>query len=259
MEKDKQIALAVKNKEVAVQKEISKKQKEWVRLFAMILIIILLFLTVLFYLYRIKIKQHALINIQKEQLENLNTTKNYLLSVISHDLRIFLIAIKGNHKKLSALLNTNRIEDASILNTKSTSISESTSQIVNNILNWALQQNNQLLFIPDVHPIGALTDTILYDFKPLAFLKNITLSAIYKNPNIQVYLDKELFKIAFRNLIDNAIKYAPENGKITIEVASDDKKCTLKIKDTGVGISQKILNTIHNYNALVVKSTKGIL
>ncbi|GAA3630645.1 tetratricopeptide repeat-containing sensor histidine kinase [Flavivirga jejuensis] len=261
LEKDKQITVAVKDKEIFIQKEIAKKQKGRVQLFAISFIIVFLFLATLLFLYRIKIKQHKLINTQKQQLEKLNTTKNYLLSVISHDLRTSVNLLKNNHKNLSELLNINDTEAAILLNNENTSISESTSQVLDNILNWALQQNDQLLFMPEAHPIEILIDAILFDFKPLAITKNIELVTIHKNSDALVLLDKELFKIAFRNLIDNAIKYTQKGGKISIETSILDKEFILKIKDTGVGMSPTILDVINNYEALTVEKiekSKGL-
>ncbi len=261
LEKDKQIALVKKDKEIAIQKETTLKQKERIQLFIIILIIALLFLGVLFYLYRFKIKQNTLIQAQKEQLEHLNTTKNYLLSVISHDLRTPVNTIKANHKKLSVLLNSNLNQDAITLNKKSEAISESTSGILNNILNWALQQNNQLLFIPENHFINLLIVSILEDFRSIAQAKNISISTVFEDSDSLVFLDKELFKIAFRNLIDNAIKYTPEGGSIKVKTAFTDTMCILTIADTGQGMSQDVLNNINNYNILTVEKidrSKGL-
>lgn len=261
LEKDKKIALVTKDKEIAVQKQVALKQKVRVRLSTSILVIVLLFLGILFYLYKSKIKQNILINRQKEELEKLNTTKNYLLSVISHDLRSPVNTIKRNHNELNELLKTNQIKEALQLNEKSISVSKSTSQILNNILNWALQQNKQLLFIPELHPIGYLVDSILFDFLSIAEAKNITISTSLENPNTNVYIDKELFKIIFRNLIDNAIKYTPEGGEINITSTGNHNFCTLKISDTGIGMSKEMLDYINTYEMLTVEKidrSKGL-
>ncbi|AXT62641.1 hypothetical protein D1816_20545 [Aquimarina sp. AD10] len=261
LKKDKQIALAVKDKEVAVQKEITNKQKERIQLVTISLIGALLFLTLLFYLYRIKTKQHILITTQKEQLENLNSTKNYLLSVISHDLRTPVNTLKKQHKKVTELLKINDINEAITLNTKSEAISENTAQTLNNILNWALEQNNQLLCMPENHHIKILIDALVFDFTPLALSKNISLSTSFDNPSIKVCLDKELFKIAFRNLIDNAIKYTPEGGNIWIQTILTPEHCIITIKDTGIGMSSEVLHTINTYESLTIEKidrSKGL-
>jgi signal transduction histidine kinase len=261
LEKDKQIALVAKDKEIAAQKAIAIKQEERAQLFVIILSIILLFLALLFYLYRVKIKQHTIINSQKKQLESLNTTKNYLLSVISHDLRTPIHTIKANHKKISILLKDNLCEDAITLHKKNTSISEGASQLLNNILNWALQQSNQLLFIPETHFLNLLIDSILIDFRPIGLVKNILILTIFEDSESQVFLDKELFKIGFRNLIDNAIKYTPESGTIEIKTTFNDTMCILTITDTGKGMSQDILNIVNDYNTLTTEKmdrSKGL-
>ena len=261
LEKDKQIALVTKNKQIAMQKLVTVKQKKHIQLFVSILIIIMLFLGLLSYMFRIKIKQNTLINFQNEQLEHLNTTKNYLLSVISHDLRTPINTIKVNHKKLSALLNDSLHEDAINLNKKSEAVAESTSGMLNNILNWALQQNGQLLFIPESHFLDLLINSILQNFRPLAEAKNISIVTLFEDVEKQVFLDKELFKIAFRNLIDNAIKYTPAGGSIKIKTKIKDAECILTIADSGKGMAEDVLKDINTYDTLNIEKidrSKGL-
>ena len=261
LEKDKEIALLTKNKEIAIQKEIALKQKERIQLFVMLLFIIMLFLGVLFYLYRIKIKQNTVIKAQKEQLEHLNATKNYLLSIISHDLRTPIHTLKTNIKKLTDLLNNDLIQEAIQLNYKNVGISESTSGILNNILNWALQQNDQLLFIPETHFINLLILPILKDFESIAEAKNIRITTRFEDSENPVILDKELFKIAIRNLIDNAIKYTPGGGSIEVKTSFKAAGCELTLKDSGQGMPPDILNMINNYDILTIEKidrSKGL-
>ncbi len=261
LEKDKEIALAAKQKEITRQEDIAKKQKERMQLFMIMAIIIFLFLTILFYMYKVKVKQNQLIKHQKQQLENLNTTKNNLLSVISHDLRTPLNIININHKKIANSLKSQNLDEAIVLNNKSAEYSTGATQILNNVLNWALQQNDQLLWVPEIHPIEILVSSIVWDYRDIATTKNIMIYEAYADLSMSIYVDKELFKIAVRNLIDNAIKYTPVNGSITIGTSKINQNCILTIKDTGIGISSEIMNIINNHDQLTIEKidrSKGL-
>ena len=56
--------------------------------------------------------------------------------------------------------------------------------------------------------------------------------------------DKSMLKQLMRILVDNAIKYTPAGGKITLGLANDGKECILSVKDTGQGISAEDLPRI---------------
>ncbi|AUP78597.1 tetratricopeptide repeat-containing sensor histidine kinase [Flavivirga eckloniae] len=261
LEKDKQQIVTLKEKEVQIQKEHVKFQKKQNNWFLGGSIVLLSLLGLLLYFYRIKTRQNEIITTQKQQLEKLNNTKNYLFSVVSHDLRSPVNSINYNNETLNRALSNNNIQEALKLNSANITISKNTSHLLNNILNWALEQNDQLLFSPQFHAIDILIESVLFDYKPLALNKNIELTFLNKDSGTQVFLDQELFKITFRNLIDNAIKFTPEDGKITIETSTSDKACFIIIKDTGAGMPPEILKTINNYETLTIEKidrSKGL-
>ncbi|MFY8160609.1 MAG: sensor histidine kinase, partial [Candidatus Kapaibacteriota bacterium] len=64
--------------------------------------------------------------------------------------------------------------------------------------------------------------------------------------NLYVFTDSNLTQTVIRNILTNAIKFTPQNGKITIDYEIDENKQTtiLLIKDNGVGIPQDKLTSI---------------
>ena len=62
--------------------------------------------------------------------------------------------------------------------------------------------------------------------------------------SVLVYGDMEIFKIVIRNCLDNAIKFTPEGGNILISVTVENDEFTVFIKDSGIGISEKVLKSI---------------
>jgi signal transduction histidine kinase len=74
-------------------------------------------------------------------------------------------------------------------------------------------------------------------YEPVAADKNITLQ--FLPLNAQVVGDKDLLFQAFTNLIDNAIKYTPTEGIVTVAMQPQEKGARVVIRDTGLGVSDE--------------------
>ena len=56
--------------------------------------------------------------------------------------------------------------------------------------------------------------------------------------NLQIYSDEKILALALTNLIQNAIKYAPEDTEITVRIADNNEQITFYISDMGIGIPE---------------------
>ena len=74
-------------------------------------------------------------------------------------------------------------------------------------------------------------------YEPLAAEKSIAFT-FTPSPS-QVVGDKDLLFQAFANLIDNAIKYTPENGTIEVEMQPQERGTRVVIRDSGMGVSDE--------------------
>jgi signal transduction histidine kinase len=259
-EKDKEISIAQKDKELFIQTEKTERQTRRLQWGAGILVLTLLFLGTLFYSYKTKVRQNQIITAQKGELEKLNHTKNYLFSVISHDLRspvkMLIKQQKGFLKKLKKGETTALEETAgSALN-----IAESLNHLLNNVLHWSLEQNDQMIFNQQVQPISPVINQVLFDFRLLSEEKDITLESDLDD-ELFINVDRESIKVVLRNLLDNAIKYTPENGMITVSTAIEGDLCQIQVRDSGMGISEEQLERINSLQALSIDKinrSKGI-
>ena len=79
--------------------------------------------------------------------------------------------------------------------------------------------------------------------KPQARAKNINLTFTSQVLVIQVIADKDMIYQAALNLMSNAIKYTPANGKVNVSIEVDQprKKARVSVADTGVGIGAEDL------------------
>ena len=74
--------------------------------------------------------------------------------------------------------------------------------------------------------------------KPMAVKKQIEIK-INNFKDIEISADYNKLQQIFFNIINNAIKYTPKNGRITINLSQKDSKVYIKIKDNGIGIDKK--------------------
>jgi len=95
-------------------------------------------------------------------------------------------------------------------------------------------------------------------FAPLAEDKNIVFNKTIED-QIFIIADTKMLQRVFSNLLDNAIKYTLENGRINVIVLKDNNYITIKIEDTGIGIAKKYLEKIFQrfYRAESSRTSEG--
>lgn len=241
---EKKFAINQKQKEIKVlevENEIKKTQRDGLFIVAALL---LSMFGIGLYFYRQKIKTNKIILAQKENLDELNATKDKLFSIVSHDLRSSVNALKTSNTKLLNHLETKNYEQLDVLLHKNSAIANSSYNLLDNLLNWAQQQTNQLFFQKESLHLFSIVQQIEYNYKPLVFDKNITLN-ITIDKTILVNMDLDSLKIILRNMLDNALKFSKENGSISIYTQNaDDNFVQLIIEDTGIGMSEKVINEL---------------
>ena len=259
-EKDKQFAVAQKQQEIALQEAEVKRQKTIKNSLFAGAGGLLVFIAGLGYFYRRLKHKNILINEQKNALAEANATKNYLFSVVSHDLRSPINTIKRQHKHMAQHIASEDLSALKEVNEAAISVTESTSHLLNNVLHWSLEQSNQLLFSQQEENLNVLIKHVLYDYKELARIKEVAITTDYQD-DVLTLVDKESFKIVLRNLIDNAIKYMNGAGSIHIKTFTKGAKAYVCVEDTGIGMSAEQVTKINSLNKLSVDKidrSKGV-
>ncbi len=244
-ERDKKMAIAQKQREIAVQDEKLKRQKVVQKGLLFGASGLLVFLGLLGFFYKKLKNQNALITQQKEALNSANKTKNYLFSVVSHDLRSPMNTIKYQHEQLKKHIASNNLVGIKEANNTAITVTESTSHLLNNVLHWSLEQSNQMVFSKKEQPLKPIVEHVLVDYENLIEANDIEITTNYIQ-NSLVTIDRESIKIVLRNLLDNAIKYRNGKDKITVEVGVyTSNNAFISVQDTGIGISEERLQKIN--------------
>lgn len=207
------------------------------------------------FVYNKHVKGTNIILLQKSKLNELNDTKDKLLTIICHDLRSSVYALKDSNAKLVASLENKNYEELDQLLHKNNTIANGAYSLLDNILHWALLQTKQLYFRKDSVHLFSVVQQIEYNYKPLFAEKAL----VFKNSvseNCFIYVDLDSLKIVLRNLFDNAIKFSDKNGKISIYTQETDSCfCKLIIEDTGSGIDQNTIADLLKDNEVLCKKT----
>jgi signal transduction histidine kinase len=202
-----------------------KREKSFFTVIAILAITLLVFLSYFYVKIR---KQHKVI-------KELNTTKNKLFSILTHDLKTPIHTLKTKLYNILHQTEKNKLHEK-----QRTSISESydlaknTSLLIENTLHWTLQSQNKLLFHQQKLNLSSIIAQVEYDYTPIIQENKLSL-IIDIDESFFVYADANSLKIALRNVLDNAIKFSFTEGIINIKATTQNNHCTLKIMDKGVG------------------------
>lgn len=109
------------------------------------------------------------------------------------------------------------------------------STLIGNLLELARADNRQLVVKKEKLELKPLIDRLLQKLSKHCQRQFVNSC----NDGMYIIADKELLKRLLLILLDNAVKYSPENSKIEIKVRAEDKYCQIEVKDEGVGIAEK--------------------
>lgn len=180
---------------------------------------------------------------QNDQLQRLNETKDRLFAIIGHDLRKPAIAFRGITKKVNYLLRKKDFRTLEQLGEEIEQDAAGLSQLTENLLNWALTQRDVMPYQPTQVKLLPLLEDTAAPFQTALQNKQLDLEWAIHDDTI-VFSDANALSTIVRNLLDNAIKFTPEGGRITIEGTTDEGLFRLKVRDTGVGIPPEKLKEL---------------
>jgi signal transduction histidine kinase len=179
----------------------------------------------------------------ENQLRELNATKDKFFSIMAHDLKnplsIFALATDTLVKEYDNL-------DKEDLNEYLIDLKDNAQNIYNlleNLLTWSRTQRGKISFNPDIFDIRFIVDGNLQLYLGAAHTKKLIFENLVKE-EIKVYSDSNLINTIIRNLVNNAIKFTNPGGKITISVDNNLKNYQVNISDTGVGMSELVLENL---------------
>lgn len=179
-------------------------------------------------------EQRAQIQAQADELLRLNRVKDRLFSIIGHDLRAPVAALRDLVAETRDW-GMSREEFRRLLDQLGAHVDQS-SQLLENLLRWAESQMSGFEPKPEPVDLGALIDGQISLFRPVAVAKGIELRAMPGAAGV-VELDRAMLDVALRNLVSNALKFTPRGGRVEVRTSRDAACLAIEVADTGVGMA----------------------
>jgi signal transduction histidine kinase len=189
---------------------------------------------------------------QKEELSELNALKNKLFSVIAHDLKTPLYAIRTLFYNVGKQdLPAQQVGEMvpMVLNDLNYTIS-----LMENLLQWSkVQMTAGSVTMSVVNLPDMMTDAVRL-LRLQAEAKNIDVHIQSQKP-VLIKADKEMIGLVLRNVLSNAIKFTPPEGHITLGVNEHASFVEVYIQDNGIGITADALQKIKGNNYYTTNGT----
>ena len=109
--------------------------------------------------------------------------------------------------------------------------------LINDLLNVAKIEEGMYLYEPTLANLEVIIKSVLDSYKEEVKKRKLKIKFdILEEKLPLIMIDAEKIKIAFQNLLDNAVKYTMPEGKIIISIGCNNKNIEVQVQDTGVGI-----------------------
>jgi PAS domain S-box-containing protein len=196
------------------------------------------------------------LRMSQKELEDLNHQKNRYFSIISHDLRGTVGMVSQMLSFIDQEMDTFSREELNEMIKNASDSSRKTYNLLNNLLLWAKAQISNVDFEKQSISITQIVNQAIDDTHALWHNKGI--NVINKIEGGSVLVEKNMITTAVRNLISNAIKYSPKEGKIIVWSEEYKNDQVIRVQDHGVGMSQEVKSNLFDLdNMNSQKGTEG--
>jgi signal transduction histidine kinase len=201
-------------------------------------------------------KQNHVLGRQNQLLNDLNSEKQLIIGVVSHDLkgpfnRIFALV------QLMNLSNKNLTEDQKDYIGRIHQIAVDGLNMVRNLLDTRKLEDRGMDMALESIQLEPFVDSFIKNYRAVADEKKIEL--IFQSPtDINVIADRLFLNRVLDNLLSNAVKFSKPNKKITISIDKQNDQVQLAVRDEGPGINKEDQKKLYQkFQRLSAKPTAG--
>lgn len=186
--------------------------------------------------------------LEHDKLAQLNELKTKFFMNVSHEFRTPLTVIHGPIQRMIEKKNY------SLEPLEAKTMLRNTERLINlldQLLELRKVEKGKVKMKLQYLDLSIFAKDLLQLFRTIAYEKNITLE-IEARSSVNLWFDSDKMQKIISNLISNAIKFTPENGRITIEVSENQNPSTEEINaefsiiDNGIGMTEDQLKNIFN-------------
>ena len=177
------------------------------------------------------------INKMAEELSSVETLRTDFIANVSHEMKTPLSVMQnyGTLLQTPDLSEEKRVEYAKAI----TDASRRLADMMTNILKLNRLENQQIYPNPTTFDLGEQLCESLLQYESTWERKNIEIETDIAE-NVLVSADAELLSLVWNNLFSNAFKFTENGGKVSLTLTANEKYATVKISDTGCGMSAEV-------------------
>ncbi|MFN3430312.1 MAG: ATP-binding protein [Candidatus Sericytochromatia bacterium] len=183
-------------------------------------------------------RAEAALREQNEKLRELDRLKGDFISAVSHELRTPLTSIVGYTEFLEddplATLTDEQIEFVEQIQASTKRL----RRLVDDLLEFGLLDTDTFGLACAELDLAHKLPALLHSLRPQLDRKRIVIELVMPEGPLPVVADRDRLEQVLTNLIGNAIKFTPEDGRIVVTAASDAETVELAVTDTGIGIPE---------------------
>lgn len=178
-----------------------------------------------------------------KQVDELNSTKDRFITLLSHDLRSPFSGLLGITKMMDNEYDTFTDSEKRFYLSEINKSLDKLYTFLEELLLWGRVQKSSFTFNFESSEVKPIVDRAISILSDTASRKNITVNLNCEEDNTAV-LDKDMISTVIRNLLSNAIKFSKVGGNININVARNNGTINLAVMDEGVGIPEKFIKKL---------------
>jgi signal transduction histidine kinase len=182
--------------------------------------------------------------LQIEKAHDVDIAKDDLLSLASHQLRTPATGVKQYLGMVLQGFAGSVTERQKSLLEKAFASNDRQLAVINEVLHLAKIEAGRITLAKQDTNLGELVQDVVNEQSPDIKRAEHTVTLQLPVRPIFVYVDNHMLRMAIENVLSNAIKYTPQNGKIEVSVIGSRNYARVIIKDNGVGIAQKDLSQL---------------
>jgi len=173
-----------------------------------------------------------------ERLAELNQLKSNFIANISHELRTPLTHLKGYLDILVdeglGPLNSSQLEALSVLQRAESRL----EQLIEDLIQFSLASRGELNLDLQIHRIERVVENAIERIGYKARAGGVSIQATLPDDLPGVRIDEEKIGWVLIQLLDNAVKFTPKGGWVTVDAHQEGAVVTLSVADTGIGIPE---------------------
>ncbi|MFU8861003.1 MAG: ATP-binding protein [Cyclonatronaceae bacterium] len=191
------------------------------------------------------------------RLRTSNIQKDKLFSIIAHDFRSPFAGCLGLLEMVLEDLDSFSTDDLRKMLEMIYNQSQSTYQLLESLLEWALTQQNRINFSPEKTDLHHIAEMTLFALNSNAENKNIRLLNRIKKGTF-VHADKNMLRTILKNLLSNGIRFTKPGGVVDIWAEIKNRFIEISVTDNGIGIQKKSQKRIFDIDYQYIgKGTEG--